>query len=536
MAPTKKIIGITAASLVALAVVGGGVSALIGGGSDIELAATDVTVVAKQDVTSTVPATGSIAPAREVSLATSLTGPIATLDAEVGQRVAARQLLGTIDASDTQRELDSQRASQAAEQEAALDQVEAAQLELGHLQESLGAGPNQEVTSAEAALRGARTEYDNAQAEADRAAGAGQGGAAENPEVAAAQAGIADARAALRDANSASVQAALNSFATANSGEAEGTAQAGAFINWADADAAVADAKRHVRDAEEAYARTLDATHRDAAAKQRAAADAYAAVNDAELSLAATRAAAELSARHQIETQSQAVDHALQAAARNSVAAEKSNEKLILDLGRTELRAPLAGIVTAVNGKPGQAAEGPVFTVADDSTLKLTVNVKEADVSKITVGDKATFTSQSAPGKEFTGKVTAVSPVAAAAGTTDAEAATESRPKAEFPVTIEVTGARDGLRLGSTAKVKIITDEQRDVISVPLSALLDGREVLVINDGIIERRTVQVGDNNGFSATITSGLKEGDQVINQADLHAGDAGRSASVSGEDGEA
>ncbi|WP_371592607.1 hypothetical protein [Corynebacterium striatum] len=101
--------------------------------------------------------------------------------------------------------------------------------------------------------------------------------------------------------------------------------------------------------------------------------------------------------------------------------------------------------------------------------------------------------------------------------------------KAEFPIEVRVDGNREGLRLGSTAKVKVVTHEDKDALTVPLSALIDGdKAVLVVSDsGTIERRDVKLGTRTDFEAAVTSGLRRGDRVLTQGAAHEGDVGQQA---------
>ena len=81
---------------------------------------------------------------------------------------------------------------------------------------------------------------------------------------------------------------------------------------------------------------------------------------------------------------------------------------------------------------------------------------------------------------------------------------------------IRVDGNHEGLRLGSTTKVKIITKKDKNAITVPLSAIYEEggkKKVLVIDNGTIQAREVKVASESDFSAAISSGLKEGETVI-----------------------
>lgn len=504
----KKTIALTTAALAILAAGGGGAYYLTFGPDGVVLTAADVTTVAAKDITQSVPATGTIAAAREVSLATTQTGPIVTLDAKVGQRVKANQELASFDTSAAERELHSQRASQAAEEITAFNQIEAAQLELAHSQDALDQGLNGEVNAARASVDTAQRAYDDAA----RA--------------------VADSRAA-SDPSVAEAAAALATLGAAGEGTADGATIATSLLASVEADDAVSDAQNRVDHAEESYAHALEAVDREVGSKQRAANAAYAQLSDAQLA----QRAAELGAQQQIATQSQAVNHALKSAAGARVAAEEANAKLEFDISGSHLFSPLNGVITSVTAQQGRPAEGPLLAIADDSSLLVKAKVKEADIADIKVGDRVTFTSPSQPHKEYTGTVSFISPVSAApAEAADSGASTPAgngtgagSGKAEFPIEVRVDGNREGLRLGSTAKVKVVTHEDKGALTVPLSALIDGdKAVLVVSDsGTIERRDVKLGTRTDFEAAVTSGLRRGDRVLTQGAAHEGDVGQQA---------
>lgn len=514
-------------ALAILAAGGGGAYYLTFGPDGVVLTAADVTTVAAKDITQSVPATGTIAAAREVSLATTQTGPIVTLDAKVGQRVKANQELASFDTSAAERELHSQRASQAAEEITAFNQIEAAQLELAHSQDALDQGLNGEVNAARASVDTAQRAYD------DAARAVADSRAASDPSVAEAAAAVDTARAGLRTANNASLQAALATLGAAGEGTADGATIATSLLASVEADDAVSDAQNRVDHAEESYAHALEAVDREVGSKQRAANAAYAQLSDAQLA----QRAAELGAQQQIATQSQAVNHALKSAAGARVAAEEANAKLEFDISGSHLLSPLSGVITSVTAQQGRPAEGPLLAIADDSSLLVKAKVKEADIADIKVGDRVTFTSPSQPHKEYTGTVSFISPVSAAPA--EAAGSGASAPagngtgagsgKAEFPIEVRVDGNREGLRLGSTAKVKVVTHEDKDALTVPLSALINGdKAVLVVSDsGTIERRDVKLGTRTDFEAAVTSGLRRGDRVLTQGAAHEGDVGQQA---------
>ena len=77
------------------------------------------------------------------------------------------------------------------------------------------------------------------------------------------------------------------------------------------------------------------------------------------------------------------------------------------DLGKTEIRSPINGIVLVRSVEPGQTVaaslQAPMlFTLAEDlKKMELHVAVDEADVGSVEVGQKATFTVDAFPNRQF---------------------------------------------------------------------------------------------------------------------------------------
>lgn len=85
-----------------------------------------------------------------------------------------------------------------------------------------------------------------------------------------------------------------------------------------------------------------------------------------------------------------------------------------IDLERTSIRSPIDGVIVGRNVTEGQtlatALEArTLFVVAADlRQLDIWARVDESDIAKIAVGQKATFTVDLFPGREFTAKVTQI--------------------------------------------------------------------------------------------------------------------------------
>lgn len=87
------------------------------------------------------------------------------------------------------------------------------------------------------------------------------------------------------------------------------------------------------------------------------------------------------------------------------------------------------------------------------------------------------------------------------------------------PVTVALTDPseiRSGLGHGYRVEARIVIWSDEDALKVPASALFranDGWAVFVMLDGVAERRTVEIGRNNGIDAEVLGGLNAGDRVV-----------------------
>ena len=93
---------------------------------------------------------------------------------------------------------------------------------------------------------------------------------------------------------------------------------------------------------------------------------------------------------------------------------EAQLQAVTVDLDRTSIRSPIDGVIVGRNVTQGQtlatALEArTLFVVAADlRQLDIWARVDESDIAKIAVGQNATFTVDSFPGREFAAKVTQI--------------------------------------------------------------------------------------------------------------------------------
>ena len=136
------------------------------------------------------------------------------------------------------------------------------------------------------------------------------------------------------------------------------------------------------------------------------------------------------------------------------------------NLSKSSIRSPIDGVVLARSVEPGYAVAASLqavtlFTVAEDLTrLRLDVNVDEADVGSVKLGQNASFTVSAYPSRRYPAKVTRVS-----------FGSTKTDNVVTYITWLDVNNSDMSLRPGMTAAATITSTERNDVLLVPNTAL-----------------------------------------------------------------
>lgn len=228
--------------------------------------------------------------------------------------------------------------------------------------------------------------------------------------------------------------------------------------------------------------------------------------------------------------------------------AESNLEVVQVDLDKSHIRSPVDGIVLDRDVDPGQIVAASLtaptlFTVAEDLTkMEVQVDVDEADIGMVAVGQTATFTVDAYDERSFPARIFEVR---FASETVDGVVT--------YKALLSVDNTDLSLRPGMTASADITIASVENVLVVPNAALRytpvasdtaapsgsigsglvsmvmprrpNGRQrpeggvgggsgVFVLRDGVPVRVPVQVGESDGsITEAISSELAEGDQVI-----------------------
>lgn len=561
-------------------------------GSATVIPTSDYQVLKPKEFSSRVAVNGSVAPVKTANLYTHLTGPVSAVDVRVGDHVNQDQLVAQIDVSSNQRELNKQLAEQNSGAVNTRNQIEQAQNQYNQYKDALDQGLNSQINQAEAALRNADGQFNDAVInfqikDHDRATGRDpmirdQANAVNAARTQALTASINAVRAGVDLLYAAGNGAAAAGGGAGGAGGQAGGGQAGGangdqgqgqqgggiaglpgqgiangILNGADAINNLDSANRQLREAEATYLDNLAKVDQEVAAAQRNVAGTFAAKREAATGLES----AKLAADQQLSTYNQGVQQAIRAAEAGQLVSEQANSQLRYDISSSEIRAPFSGVVTNVAAEQGKAANGALLAVGDDSKLLVRADVKEVDVSKITPGLPVTFTTVGTGAKEFHGRVTSVSSVsgssqepsggaqgggggasaaAGAGGAGGGGASGSGTQKVTFPIEIEVTGERQGLLIGGTAKAQVITEKKANVLTVPRDAVFTNDKgeqcVLVVAEDsglkVVAERKVKVGSANDVDTIISGGdLKSGDTVLSNPDSYRSLVGQQVKLDG-----
>lgn len=186
-------------------------------------------------------------------------------------------------------------------------------------------------------------------------------------------------------------------------------------------------------------------------------------------------------------------------------ALEASYNLASLELGYTQIRAPIDGVVSERYLKLGNTIKtgDPVFRVTSLDPLVAYMFVPEREFRQLAAGQPVQIEIDALPDAPVTTTVTRVSPVV------DPVTGT-------FKITIEMRGGERRIKPGMFGRIRIVYDKHGNVLQVPRSAIIEraGKSsVFVVEDEVGIRKQVETGFSSNGMVEITSGLTDGERVI-----------------------
>ena len=201
-------------------------------------------------------------------------------------------------------------------------------------------------------------------------------------------------------------------------------------------------------------------------------------------------------------------------------------------LGKTVIRSPMDGMVTSLPVKVGETvitgtniAGSTLMDIADPSEVLADVQVDEADIANVKLGEDANVDAVSFSDRTLHGTVQFVA--SSVTDTSNATSLTSTQQGRTFEVKIQITGKDlPQLKPGMSMRAEIYTQSTPNTLAVPVQAVLyendpgsksleptAGAYVYRIEDGKAHKTTVTTGVSSDTDEAVTSGLKAGDVVV-----------------------
>lgn len=190
-------------------------------------------------------------------------------------------------------------------------------------------------------------------------------------------------------------------------------------------------------------------------------------------------------------------------------------------LEKTRVRAPINGVVTALDVEVGETAipsstnipGSQLMTIADPGRVIAEVYVDEADVAAVRVGQAAEVVAVAHPDQPITGRIAFI-----------ANTATARQPRRSLSFVTKINLVSDAeirLRPGMSCRAEILTHDGHEELAVPIEAIVtDGADVaaprgavFVVRGGAVHRSPVVTGPSDDAYQHILSGVSAGDRVV-----------------------
>lgn len=178
-----------------------------------------------------------------------------------------------------------------------------------------------------------------------------------------------------------------------------------------------------------------------------------------------------------------------------------------LDKAKLGINADFNGIITDVQVAEGATvAEGtPLFTIASNEDVKLTIALSKYDLEDVKEGQSAQITLGAST---YTGTVSKISRVAT----------TNSAGAAVINAEVHIDNPDDNIYLGVEAKVKINVGSASSVVLVPVECVntdKDGEFCYVVENGIVVKKAVTTGLSSDEYIEVKEGIADGEEVISE---------------------
>lgn len=195
-------------------------------------------------------------------------------------------------------------------------------------------------------------------------------------------------------------------------------------------------------------------------------------------------------------------------------------------LSKTKIVSPIDGIVTSLDIKEGETAissttniaGSSLMTIANPQSMLAEINVDEADIANVKLGQKAEIIAISFADTPLVGKVESI-----------ASSAKRAIGRQSFSFAVKLRLDKDtkvNLRPGMSCRAEVFTQGEQDLLAVPIKAIQTEEDndndlvenfVFVFSEGIAKKTKIKAGISDDNFQQVLEGLENGVTIITGPD-------------------
>ena len=176
-------------------------------------------------------------------------------------------------------------------------------------------------------------------------------------------------------------------------------------------------------------------------------------------------------------------------------------------IGDTTVYAPISGSISERIADPGEyispsAPNAKIATIVRTSPLRLRIDVPEASIGKVALGQGITLQTSAYPDRNFSGTVARILPGLNATART-------------LTVEAEVPNGDGLLKPGQFATVRITQPKPENAVMIPAAAVKaegDINKIYIVKDGVAHEKIIQTGLLENGVIQVKQGVNEGDLI------------------------
>ena len=195
-------------------------------------------------------------------------------------------------------------------------------------------------------------------------------------------------------------------------------------------------------------------------------------------------------------------------------------------LSKTKVLSPIDGLITSLDIKEGETAisgttniaGSSLMTIANPNSMLAEVNIDEADIADVEIGQKAEIIAIAFADRALIGTVESIASSAKRA---------LGRQSLSFAVKLKIEAMKSiSLRPGMSCRAEVFTQGEQERLAVPIKAIRteeDNEEdrvdsyVFIVNEGKVKKVVIETGISDDDYQEVVSGLEENSQLITGPD-------------------